>query len=243
MEFTYGAYERLLGLLREKGYFFCDYHNYAQRDKSVILRHDIDMDIDMAVQMASLEERAGVRSTYFVLLSSNFYNVFSGRNQRNLGRILEMGHEVGLHFDEAKYDFAPDDMVTAIEEEVSILERCLGCEVATVSMHRPSQATLEADYRIRGGRVVNSYGKVFFRDHKYVSDSRRRWREDVEAVTESGAYDRLHILTHPFWYGEHERSAKEVLRQFVRSRADLCYADLRDNIRDIEEFLREEEIF
>lgn len=242
MEFTYNAYQNLIGLLREKGYTFCNYHNYTQTGRSVIVRHDIDMDIGKAVKMGELESQMGISSTYFVLVTSNFYNIFSKRNQDMLRSLVGMGHEVGLHFDEAKYDAAKDDPVQAMETEAELLEHCLGCEVTSVSMHRPSAATLEADYRVRNGRIVNSYGREFFHNHKYVSDSRRNWREDVIGIVESGAYDRLHVLTHPFWYDEEEKSAKEELKWFCESRIDVCYGDMRDNVRDIEEFLRRDEL-
>ncbi|MDE6406089.1 MAG: hypothetical protein K2M20_10635 [Lachnospiraceae bacterium] len=242
MEFTYKAYQKLLTLLEEKGYTFCNYHNYTQTSRSVILRHDIDMDIGKAVKMGELESRMGISSTYFVLVTSNFYNIFSGRSQDMLRRLAGLGHEVGLHFDEAKYDAAQDDMVQAMEQEAGLLEKCLGHEVTSVSMHRPSAATLDADYRIRDGRVVNSYGREFFHNHKYVSDSRRNWRENVLRIVESGAYDRLHVLTHPFWYDEEERSAKEELKWFCESRIDVCYGDMKDNVRDIKEFLRRDEL-
>lgn len=242
MEFTYQAYQNLITLLREKGYTFCNYHNYTQTGRSVILRHDIDMDIGKAVKMGELESQMGVSSTYFVLVTSNFYNIFSGRSQDMLHRIVGLGHEVGLHFDEAKYDASHDDLTEAMEEEALLLEKCLGCEVTSVSMHRPSADTLAADYRVRDGRIVNSYGREFFHNHKYVSDSRRNWREDVIGIVESGEYDRLHVLTHPFWYDREEKSAKEELKWFCESRVDVCYGDMKDNVRDIEEFLRRDEL-
>lgn len=242
MEFTYNAYQNLIKLLREKGYTVCNYHNYSQTARSVILRHDIDMDIGKAVKMGELEAGMGVSSTYFVLVTSNFYNIFSKRSQDMLHQLIALGHEVGLHFDEAKYDAGRDDMAEAMEQEAELLGRCLGREVTSASMHRPSAATLDADYRIGNGRIVNSYGKEFFHNHKYVSDSRRNWREDVLDIVESGVHDRLHVLTHPFWYGEEEKSAKEELMWFCKSRADICYDDLRDNVRDVEEFLRRDEL-
>ncbi|MCD7726163.1 MAG: hypothetical protein LUI12_11555 [Clostridiales bacterium] len=241
MNFTYQAYRGLLVLLREKGYAYCNYHNYMQADRSVILRHDIDMNIDKAVQMARLEQQMGVSSTYFVLVTSNFYNIFSGENQSMLRGLREMGHEVGLHFDEAKYD-ETEDMVQAMEQEAALLEQCMGSPVRSVSMHRPSRKTLEADYLVQGGHIVNSYGTEFFRKHKYVSDSRRCWREDVQGMIRSGEYDRLHILTHAFWYDETERTAKEALKDFCESRTGCCYEWMQDNVRDLEEILSRSEL-
>lgn len=243
MKFTYEAYQELIALLRENGYTICGYHNYTQVQKSVIIRHDIDLQIEKAVKMAKLEYDINVRSTYFVLVCSNFFNIFSKRNQDYLREICAMGHDVGLHFDETKYDAEQTDLVQAMEQEAALLEQCLGREVRSVSMHRPSKATLEADYKIAGGRIVNSYSAEFFHHHKYVTDSRRTWREDVTQIIKSGTYDRLHVLTHPFWYDEKEQSATDALKKFCTGRAEQCYDDLRDNMRDVEELLRKEDIW
>lgn len=242
MEFTYKAFRELLTLLREHGYTFSSYHDYRKSDKSVIVRHDIDMNIAKAVQMAEIEKQMGIFSTYFVLVTSNFYNIFSKENQEMLREMQQMGHEIGLHFDEAKYDSYKTDMVQAMEQEAELLAHCLGCPVRSVSMHRPSKETLAADYVVKGGRIVNSYGQEFFHNHKYVSDSRRHWREDVLSVIKSEEYNRLHVLTHPFWYDETERTAKEALKNFCESRTYACYDWMHDNVRDLEEFLERSEL-
>ena len=77
MEFTYASYKNMLHLLREEGYVITDYHecNSYHEEDIVILRHDIDCSIEKAVKMAELENGMGVCSTYFVLVSSEFYNV------------------------------------------------------------------------------------------------------------------------------------------------------------------------
>ena len=177
MQFTYEAYSRLIGLLKEKGYEIADYHNYRDFSKVAILRHDVDMSLEKAAKMAGLEEKMQVRATYYVLLCSDFYNVYSRKSQELIGKILKCGHEIGLHFDEERYD-DKKRMPEWIDREITILEEFTGVTIKSVSMHRPSKETLAADYKIRGGNIVNSYGSEFFRDFKYVSDSRRDWRED-----------------------------------------------------------------
>ena len=81
MQFTYEAYSRLIGLLKEKGYEIADYHNYRDFSKVAILRHDVDMSLEKAAKMAGLEEKMQVRATYYVLLCSDFYNVYSRKSQ------------------------------------------------------------------------------------------------------------------------------------------------------------------
>lgn len=233
MEFTYRAYRGLLGLLRENGYFFRGYHDYGDAPRCVILRHDIDNSLSQAVKLAELEADEGVNSTWFVLLRTDFYNVFSRSGLKALRRIQSFGHKVGLHFDEASYvpALGPDEVVQNIIKECGLLSALLETQVTSVSMHRPSKCTLDADYRIPG--VVNSYGKTFFQEFKYLSDSRRRWRESVLNIVRSREYNRLHILTHAFWYHEEEEDISQTVGDFIRSAdRERCF-QMAENITDI----------
>lgn len=247
MEFTYQAYRGLLSHLRESGYIFTDYHGYSAHPRCVILRHDIDNSLSQAVRLAEVEADLGVKSTYFVLLRTDFYNPASAASQKALSRIQALGHELGLHFDEMAYpqEGGSSTAVSSSTEELirhegEILADICGCPITTVSMHRPSKATLEADLRIPG--MVNSYGQTFFRDFKYLSDSRRRWREPVEDMIRSGAYDRLHILTHAFWYHETEQDIAQSVGAFVRAANSERYAQMLDNITDLPSILPREEL-
>lgn len=241
MDFSYAAYVRLLSLLREHAYETVDYHDYEGHPRCVILRHDIDTDLAQAVRFAELEAQEGVRSTYFVLLRTDFYNPASSGSLEQLHRIQALGHEIGLHFDEKAYPAGtPEETVQRILKEREVLSALLETAVSTVSMHRPSQATLDADLQIPG--MVNSYGRTFFRDFKYLSDSRRRWREPVEEIIRSGTYDRLHILTHAFWYHQQEETLRESVERFITSANKERYRQLRENITDLESILREDEV-
>ena len=242
MEFTYRAYRELLGLLRENDYFIRGYHDCEDTARCVILRHDIDNSLPQAVRLAELEAEEGVRSTWFVLLRTDFYNVFSKTGRAALDRILALGHEIGLHFDEASYvpALGADEVVQSIVKECGLLSALLETTVSTVSMHRPSRATLDADFQIPG--IVNSYGKTFFHDFKYLSDSRRRWREPVLDIIRSGGYERLHILTHAFWYHEEEQTISQTVENFVRSANQERYWQMAENITDISSILQEEKI-
>lgn len=247
MEFTYTAYRALLDLLRQGYYTFTDYHAYQAHPRCVILRHDIDNSLPQAQRLAELEAEEGVKSTWFVLLRTDFYNPASAAAQKSLRRIRELGHEIGLHFDEMAYagaggigTYASSSTEELILREAGILADICGCPITTVSMHRPSKATLEADLKIPG--MVNSYGQTFFHDFKYLSDSRRRWREPVDEIIRGGEYDRLHILTHAFWYHEQERDITESVGAFVRSANAERYEQMMENITDLPSILPKEEI-
>jgi hypothetical protein len=173
--------------------------NCDEYDKPVIFRHDIDNSLDKALEIARLEYEKNITSTFFVLLSTNFYNVFSKESNEILKEIIKLGHQIGLHFDEKRYEITnAEELEHWVEIESDILGNAIDKEIKVVSMHRPSKWILEND--IQFNRIINSYSKKFLSEYKYLSDSRMYWREDVLGIIESEEYDKLHILTHSFWY-------------------------------------------
>lgn len=68
-----------------------NYHDPENMGKYVILRHDIDYSLDSALALARVEQKLGVSSTYFVLLTSDFYNPASKGSLEKLRAIQSMG--------------------------------------------------------------------------------------------------------------------------------------------------------
>lgn len=116
MRFTYEAYRGLLALLREQGYALRDFHDYAEAPRCAILRHDIDYSLEQAVRLAELEAGEDVRTTWFVLLRTDFYNAASKAGREAIRHTQVLGHEIGLHFDEASYDppLRKDEVIESI---------------------------------------------------------------------------------------------------------------------------------
>ena len=239
MNFSYNDYRALIALLREEGYAFSSYVNYPGTGRCVILRHDIDYSLEQAVKLARLEKELGVRSTYFVLLSSDFYNPASSSSYRDLHEILDLGHDIGLHFDETAYDYDRFGMEYYIRKEARILSDLIDVNISSFSLHRPNRFTLETQIRIPG--LINSYGEEFFNGFKYLSDSRRRWREPVEEIIRKGEFEKLHILTHAFWYHEQEKDLTGTVMEFIRSASRERQLTLADNITDLDKILAEAE--
>ena len=200
------------------------------------MRHDIDYDLRKAVDFAKIEKNEGIKSTYFVLLSSDFYNPASKSSYEALHEIAGYGHNIGLHFDETIYDYSRHNMEYYIEKEAIILEKLSGLKINSFSLHRPNAITLESELSIPN--FVNSYSRELFKNFKYLSDSRRRWREPVNDIIDSGEYNKLHILTHAFWYGEKDKDLKETIVKFIeRASEDRC-SYLKENITDLNSILK-----
>lgn len=237
MDFTYKEYIDLINMLKQNNYKFTNYRDYKNIKRPVIFRHDIDNSIERALEIAKIEKANDVKSTFFVLLSTDFYNVFSKKSNALLREIIGNGHRIGLHFDEKRYQINnKEELEQYIECEKDIIGGVLDTIIDTVSMHRPSKWILEND--IQFDNIINSYSKEFLHQFKYLSDSRMHWREDVLGIIESQEYDKLHILTHPFWYAENKGDIKERVSGFIREANRDRYYQMKDNIRDIEEIVR-----
>ena len=141
-------------------------------------------------------------------------------------------------FDEVAYGDTDVPVETLIRREADILSDILGTPVTTVSMHRPSKKTLESDLQIPG--LVNSYGKTFFRDFKYLSDSRCRWREPVMDIIQSEEYARLHILTHAIWYHDEAQGIEATVKNFILSGNRERYIQMMNNITDLNSIVSED---
>jgi|GEM_PF-2330940 len=70
-------------------------HEHPGRADAVALRHDVDHDIDLALEMAHHEHARGIRATYFLLHTHAYWN--DPRFGIKCAQLQAYGHEVGLH--------------------------------------------------------------------------------------------------------------------------------------------------
>lgn len=217
-EFTYDYYKEFIGCLRKVYDFttFCEGKKIVETDRPlVIMRHDIDMDLEAAVRMSSLEKDLGIFSTYFFMVRCPLYNVFSSSGAELVKEILAAGHQLGLHFDCALYqDITVDNLNTYIFRECELLERFLEHLVSAVSFHRPGHLELSG---VELEKWPNSYEKVFLQKFKYFSDSRGIWGHG-NPIESDAFYKRenLHILTHPIWWTSVPMSPRKKLLILVQ---------------------------
>lgn len=243
MAFTYMSYIDMLKLLSRNKYRISDYYDWTEYNRCVILRHDVDTDLQRALQLARVEADNGIKSTYFILLTSNFYNPFSKKNKTVIDEIIKLGHTIGLHFDEMAY---PGDIgnvektIKNIKRESVIISEFLGNKVDCFSYHRPSKTILDSDIKIDG--LINAYGNVFFKKFKYLSDSRMLWREPVLDIINACEYQKLHILTHPFWYHKTELTMQETIIEFIKNARIERFESFNENFTNLGEVVSKTEI-
>ncbi len=200
--FTYESYHQAIKLYKNSNYTITNFKNYDQnKEKKILLiRHDIDMDIELAKNFAEFENSIGVNSSYFFRFTAKNYNLLSIYVLNTIKAISGLGHEIGLHIDSMHLEEQRAE-TNVILNVKNLLESQIGNSVESFSIHEPSRTSFSSDYKslIDIGLKNNCYSKKFFEDIKYISDSGGRWREGhfgewVDKV------EKLQVLTHPLWW-------------------------------------------
>lgn len=199
-EFSLSGYASLLTTAQWNQYEFISFGDVGEESGKVcLLRHDVDADPYAALLLAREEAKLGVKSTYFFMNRSPVYNVYSRCNHRVVQEIVNLGHWVGLHYDEG---FFPDGRYTTvqwIDMEVDYMNSHFGVNIEAVSFHQPSEKVLDGEVRL--SRYINTYDSDKLSEYSYLSDSNKTWKGDPPwKVFEAGRIEKLHLLVHPMWW-------------------------------------------
>ena len=177
-DFTEAEYRRLLAAARAR-WRFLTYREALGGASGCLWRHDVDFSPHRALRLATIEAAESVRSTYFVLLHSNFYNALEPSVAAKFRQIRELGHDLGVHIDPEAYGGRIRDDTTlgdALRIEQDLIEHFFGAPVDAFSFHNPTvypEAFSESD-EVAG--LVNAYGRSIQANFSYVSDSNGYWR-------------------------------------------------------------------
>lgn len=222
--FTHTGYRNLLSRLLAAGYrpaAFADAERLlAEGVRFVLLRHDIDFDLAPALAMARIEAEMGIFSTWFVLVRTEHYNLFSAESSRIVGEILGMGHRLGLHFDCAAYPGATlAEMNASCDKEARVLEDWFGVEMPVVSIHRPPVFVIGNAESLTAPRL-HTYLPLFTRCIHYLADSRGLWRYGQPLDSPAFLAGKpLHLLIHPIWWRDEETAPAQTLNDFIARRS------------------------
>jgi len=202
------SYIALLEHIRSQGYrFAAGYHDWdsASDEPQVILRHDIDVSLGLAVRMAMLDRELGIPSIFFAMLRSPHYNIYATQTRAALEMIVGSGeHRLGLHYtppDKLPADLAEvESWVQADWEE--LYKALLPIPVTPeVSWHRPTLSLLRhyCERKFLGRAFLwNAYSQPYFLDAKFLSDSNCRYTDDeLRKFFDPTANPRVQLLIHP----------------------------------------------
>jgi hypothetical protein len=204
--FDLAHYRELLEAAKAGGYRFARFGAEAG-EGDLLLRHDVDLSLPAAVEMAELEAELDVLATYFLMTESVFYNLASEEGEAAIGRLRELGHAVGLH---------------AVYPNVDLDRRF----DPVVSWHNPRPEYMSDE--IPG--ATNAYAKRYFAPETYRSDSNQHWRSGCpHEELRAGAFPWLQILVHPEIWVYPGETMGETMRAMLESesarRLDQLAAD------------------
>lgn len=236
--FTLAHYKEILLLAKKRGYAFSDFSTKPTlAQKRIYLRHDVEVSLDNALEMAEIEKEEGVRSTYFIFIESPSYNIFNDAHQKIIKKIALLGHEVGIHY-EWKKGQSKESMAQEVLNYYKFLKAFSFPIKKIVSFHRPA---LKAQGKVFS-QFINAYEPNFLgttkeSKTKYISDSNGKWQEDCAcAFLEKPSYQNLQVLTHPMWWNEKNLSKKDIYDKLVKRQEIHIKGWLKSNIKGYETF-------
>tara|TARA_R110002096_G_scaffold159048_4_gene324723 strand:- start:1101 stop:1775 length:675 start_codon:yes stop_codon:yes gene_type:complete len=194
---TYNSYLELIkeGLEKDVGFFF---------------RHDVDISLKKAVEMAEFESKNGIKSTYYILLSSPYYNALEAENLQRIRTLRELGMGIGLHYDNSIKLQDANQCCSEIIIQLGMLQHHIGeLEEKSVTFHKPLRGVDINEETVNLLNLSNIYSPNFDQRFKYISDSGHNWRENPYDIIDTN--DMVHINTHPEWYNNEEMDMEDCI--------------------------------
>lgn len=244
-DFTLKTYRLLLEAFLQGGYRFQTFEEFMEipiEGKVIVMRHDVDELAKNALKMARVEKELGIRATYFfrVVKQSNVPQVIK--------EIVEMGHEVGYHYEDlSSSDGDIAKAADSFKNNLAYFRQFY--PVRTVCMHGSSTSKHDnrqlwdqhqlSEFGLIGEPYLTvDYNKVF-----YLTDTGYAWdggryavrdvvedvfgltfhssRQIVESVNSGAFPEQALILAHTLWSGNWFQWMFLHARESVRNRIKL----------------------
>lgn len=235
----------MLEAFQRNGYRFQTFEEMMTRPaegKLVVMRHDVDEKAWNALKMAQLENTLGIHATYFfrVVKQSNVPEV--------IRQIVDLGHEVGYHYEDLASAEGDDALaIKSFEEHLNYFRGYY--PVKSVCMHGSS--TSKYDNRLMWerhalsdfGLVGEPYLSVDFEKVFYMTDTGYAWdggkfatrdvveshfglsfhttQQIVDCINQGVFPEQSLILAHTLWTDSLSQWYKLHLREYFRNNLKL----------------------
>jgi hypothetical protein len=209
-DFSLVHYRELVEAAKAGGYRFAGFERNPQAG-DLLLRHDVDLSLEAALELARLEAELGARASYFLLTESVFYNLDSSVGRAALAELRELGHAVGLHavYPRAELDPRFDPVI---------------------AWHNPDPEYMKAPFTA----AVNVMQEGFFDPKTYRSDSNQQWRNGCpHEQLAAGAFPWLQLLTHPEIWAYDGATMRESMESFLDADRAVRLEHLRHDRIDL----------
>lgn len=184
-DFTFDAYRIYLKTIQTEYASILTFDEYlhmlSKPNSFAMIRHDVDRKPLMALRMAKIENKIGIRSTYYFRTKAHVFKPSVIRAVRRLG------HEIGYHY-ETLSDSDGDHEIALRKFELNLNRMRLLSRIETISMHgRPLSPYNNLDLW-RNERAISKlhhkfsilgeiYLDINYKDIAYISDTGRNWEQ------------------------------------------------------------------
>ncbi len=196
MDFTIKIYKQLLNQLIASGYLFQTFSEFLNtpEERVIILRHDVDDKKLNSLYFSEIQNKAGVKGTYF------FRMVPQSFDEKVILKIAGLGHEIGYHYEDMdlislkfgvpssklKESDLYDEALRSFKDNLEKLRQLY--PVKTICMHGSPRSRFDnkaiwKKYNYRDyGIVGEPYFDIDFKKVLYLTDTGRRWDGDKVSV-------------------------------------------------------------
>lgn len=211
--FSKDAYRSLIARAQGEGYAFRGFlDEVSGRDRCILLRHDVDYSLRMAVELAEVNRSLGITGTFCILLRSHVYNPLSAWSIDEVRKLRDCGQHVALHYAAPPRLPASDgELAKLILSDFEMLRSSLPDLLPAFAWHNPTAELIERGQALEVPGLVNLYGARFVKDMAYVTDSNMRHSvAEFSDLLTDGRYAQLHLLCHPLIWVAGGRTMLEV---------------------------------
>jgi hypothetical protein len=182
-DFTLAAYEDYIQAIKSSYKNILTFSKYfctePKPESFCLIRHDVDRKPGNALRIAELENRIGVRSTYYFRASPHTFK------PDTIVKIAGLQHEIGYHYESLAE--TRGDMLEALKDFENNLKKFREIvPVRTVSMHGRPLSPYDSRDMWRNvnnhNRLIEKYGilgevylDIDYTDIAYISDTGRNW--------------------------------------------------------------------
>lgn len=175
-----------------------------------VIRHDVEFSVTRALQLAQVEAKLGISSTYVFQVCNNNYNPFSYKNRELIHKICELGHDIGVHVHLGNFNEHNERVENYIIKQAQLLSIALEYPINKFSIHRPSKKHIQ--------NVINIPGYINMNDNKfftytdnfniynlpvlYLADSNHTWKYGHPLSIDFSKITKMQLNCHPFSWTE-----------------------------------------
>ncbi len=186
MDFTIKQYTQLLKSLQSAGFFFQTFTEFLQnpKEKTVILRHDVDRLPKNSLLLATIENDFGIKASYY------FRAVPESLDEIIIKEISALGHEIGYHYENlttcsGNIELAIKDFKLNLEKFRKLVP------ISTICMHGSPMSKYDSKdlwkhYSYKDfGIIGEPYFDVDFSSVFYLTDTGRKWNNQTSSVRDN----------------------------------------------------------